>query len=164
VARFAKERIMNSRSTVGVRIVEEIMTKDPVCIDGGTTARELARVLEESEISGVPVTDVQGRIIGVVSRTDLMNRCVEGPFGAGPGMALTSLADGLGGTVADEEMGVVEDFMNPDPITAPPDEPISAIAARMVRDHVHRIVIVDDENLVIGVVTTLDVLSVFPET
>ena len=77
--------------------VEALMTRDPISVSGATTASELAVVLDENEISGVPVVDPLERVIGVVSRTDLLHRCVEGPLGSRPGSFLLSIAEGLGG-------------------------------------------------------------------
>ena len=57
---------------------KDVMTADPVCVSPSTRIRELARVFEEHEISGVPVTDQEGKVIGVVSKTDLIRRCSEG--------------------------------------------------------------------------------------
>ena len=67
------------------RQVSDIMTRDPISVTADTTARELARVLEANEISGVPVVDARDRLIGVASKTDLLRRCVEGPIGSRPG-------------------------------------------------------------------------------
>ena len=139
--------------------VEVLMTRDPVSVSGATTASELAVILDENEISGVPVVDLLERVIGVVSRTDLLRRCVEGPLGSRPGSFLLSIAEGLGGQIDTEMLGVVSEFMNPEPVTATPDEPASAVARRMMDERVHRAIIVDGENHLLGIVTSLDMVS-----
>jgi CBS domain-containing protein len=141
------------------------MTREPVRVSAGTTARELARVLETNEVSGVPVVDSMDRVIGVVSRSDLLHRCVEGPLGSRPGSFLESIAAGLadGGPLDSSGLGTVEEFMSTEPITATADEPVSAVAERMARERVHRVVVVDEKRHVVGIVTSLDVLAVFPK-
>src|SRR5687768_15069231 len=56
------------------RHVGDVMTREPVCATAGDSLRDVARVLDEYEISGVPVIDDQDRLIGVLSRTDLIRR------------------------------------------------------------------------------------------
>ena len=57
----------------------------------------------------------------------------------------------------------VYDFMSVDPITARLDEVVNEIAHRMATERVHRVVVIDDDERVVGVVTTLDLLKVFPD-
>lgn len=140
--------------------IESIMTRNPICVGGATPASELAILLDENEISGAPVIDLQDRIIGVVSKTDLLHRCVEGPLGSRPGSFLSSLGEGLGGEFDTETLGLVSEFMNPEPITATPNESVSTVARRMGSERVHRVVIVDEHLCVLGVVTSLDMLKV----
>jgi CBS domain-containing protein len=52
------------------RIAGDIMTKEPLCAEPATTFRQLARLFEENDISGCPVVDEEGKVIGVVSKTD----------------------------------------------------------------------------------------------
>jgi CBS domain-containing protein len=140
------------------RTIEAIMTRDPVRVGGGTSAAELAAILDDNEISGVPVVDPQDRLIGVVSKTDLLHRCLEGPYGSRPGSLLSSIAEGserFGGG----ELGTVSDFMNPDPVTALAEEPIHAIARKMMDERAHRVIVVDAQRHVVGIVTSLDMLK-----
>jgi CBS domain-containing protein len=148
-------------TTTGSRAktVGELMVADPVRVGGGTTAAELAVILEENCISGVPVVDPQDRVIGVVSRTDLLGRCVEGPLGSRPGSFLSSIGEGLGGEIDTESLGTVSEFMNTDPVTARRKDLAANVARRMVDERVHRVIIVDDGLHPVGIVTTLDLLK-----
>jgi len=153
---------MPSKPLTAARTVKDIMTRHPVCVTGDTSARELARILESNEISGCPVIDTQERVIGVVSKTDLLRRAVEGPLGSRHGGFLETLAEGLSDFPPTDNLGNVEDFMSPEPVTAGPDDPIPGVARRMAAERVHRVVVVDKDRQAIGVVTTLDLLKVFP--
>jgi CBS domain-containing protein len=106
----------------------------------------------------VPVVDTQDRLIGVVSKTDLLHRCLEGPYGSRPGSLLSSIAEGSGRFGAGE-LGTISDFMNPDPVTARPDEPIETIARKMIEERAHRVIVVDAQKHVVGIVTSLDMLK-----
>ena len=155
---------MTSKATTPQQ-VKDIMTADPICVTGDITARELAEILESNQISGVPVLDALERVIGVVSQTDLLRRCVEGPLGSTPGTFSLARAAGLAdGTAMDpHELGTVEEFMTPEPVTASPDESIGVVAHRMAEEHVHRVIVVDDEQHVLGIVTSLDLHKAFPK-
>jgi CBS domain-containing protein len=152
----------NAASTV---VVSEVMTPKPVCVECGTTVRELAELFDENGISGIPVLDGQERVIGVVSKTDLVRRCLEGPQGSRGGdfSGFLALAGAPRPDMDPEDLGVVEDFMTPEPITALADEPISRVARRMAEERVHRVVVVDGNQRVIGILTALDVLDTYPE-
>ncbi len=144
--------------------VSQVMTRNPIAVAGSETLRELARLLTENEISGVPVVDAQERVIGVISRTDLVLQLLQGPEGSVPKPFLESIAGGLayGSDAESEEFGTISDYMNPEPITVTPETPVSEVAHLMAEERVHRIIVVDDGGHLLGIVTTLDVLSVFP--
>jgi CBS domain-containing protein len=149
---------------------EDVMTRDPVCVSPGARIRELARLLEENEISGAPVVDQNGVLVGVVSKTDLIRRCSEG--GGTDDIPPSYLFEILAEHPADvtrpshevmpEPLICVDDFMTVDPITVGPREPVAAIAKLMHTKGIHRVIVVDDENFPIGIITSLDVLGVFP--
>jgi CBS domain-containing protein len=152
---------MSRVTTMKERTIESIMTKNPICVMGATGATELARILDADRISGVPVVDGQDRLIGVVSRTDLLELYVEGPPGRPPGPAATAL--GEAGRRSDA-LGVVSDFMNSEPVTAKPNETIGEVARRMADERVHRVVVVDNGNHVLGIVTSLDMVGVIAKS
>ena len=58
-------------------MVTDLMRKDIVTVRPEDSARILARVLADSEISGVPVVDGGGRVVGVVSATDLVRLAAD---------------------------------------------------------------------------------------
>jgi CBS domain-containing protein len=144
----------------------DIMTPEPLCVNGATTIRELARVFEENEISGAPVVDQEGRVIGVVSKTDLIRRCAEGTDEIPPAYLFEVLSDqgsedSFSEAIAEPSV-CVEDFMTDDPVVVPPGAPASFIARKMVEHRIHRIIVVDEERFPLGIITTLDLLGVFP--
>ena len=54
--------------------VKEIMTKDVITVPSATPVREVANLLSERSVSGVPVVDDEGRVLGVVSELDVVGR------------------------------------------------------------------------------------------
>lgn len=154
------------KTNPAVRTVGEIMSKEPVCADGSMTIRQLARLLEENEISGAPVVGPDGRVIGVVSKSDLIRRATEAV--GEPTYYFESLDDDV--EEDDVRPGLetpasilVEDIMTPEAITAGPGERISDVARRMAEARVHRIIVIDRERFPLGIVTSLDILRIYPE-
>jgi len=144
--------------------VEDIMTRNPITVNLDASVRELAELFDANDISGAPVVDAQARLVGVVSKTDLIHRCIEGPVGSGPDSFFAALAEGFGGTDVDvDSLGTVADFMTSQTVTASVSETLAVIARRMASENVHRVIVVNDDRDVLGVVTTLDLLQHFPE-
>lgn len=145
-------------------LAKQVMTADPICVGPGDAVREVARIFDENSISGAPVVDMQDRLIGIVSKTDILHRALVGPSGSRPSSFFELMAEGLDSdTDLDAgNLGIVEEVMSAEAVTATPEEPAASLARRLAKERVHRIVVVDDTNHPIGIITALDVLNVFP--
>ena len=150
---------------------QDIMTREPVCAEPSTTIRQLARLFEENDISGCPVVDEEGKVIGVVRKTDLIRRCSEGTADIPPAYLFEVVCEQGGGSgegVGDatgpipEPLICVQDFMTESALTVRPGALVHEVAALMADKHIHRVVVVDEEAFPLGMITTLDVLRVFP--
>jgi CBS domain-containing protein len=143
--------------------VKDLMSTSLIAIQPSATPRQLARMLLEHRISGVPVVDHQGRVTGVVSKTDLLQWCMQGGLGFGAGDLLRSLAEGGQGTRVDAvDLGIVADFMTNSPITVRPTQSLCEAARLMAHSRVHRLIVVDDKGSLQGIVTSMDLLKAYP--
>jgi CBS domain-containing protein len=143
----------------------DIMVAEPITVEPAMTLRQLARVFEENEISGAPVVDTDGRVIGVVSKTDLIRRCSECTLAKPPAYLVEALNEEAAHDedVIPEALICVEDFMTADPVTVTPDAPATTVARLMHERRIHRIIVVDDEKFPIGIITSLDMLGAYPQ-
>jgi acetoin utilization protein AcuB len=57
--------------------IEEIMTKDVVTVNENAPIEDAARIMEEKDISGLPVVDDAGRLVGIITQTDIFKVFVE---------------------------------------------------------------------------------------
>lgn len=158
---------MIARSGGGGLRAREIMTSDTIAVRVSDSFQELARTLLGNDISGVPVVDAQQRVIGVASKTDLLQWCLAGGTGLGPDVLLEQLADepfeAKLAELPPDRLGRVEDFMSTDPLTCSPDDSVGTVARRMAEQRVHRIIVVDRQGVLQGVITSLDLLKAFPQ-
>ncbi|HWD08512.1 MAG TPA: CBS domain-containing protein [Actinomycetota bacterium] len=138
----------------------DVMTPDPVTVTGDTPAGEVARILAEKHISGVPVVNEAGQLIGIVTEADLLVKALAEEDLPAPWNVVTS----FGRQERRRYHGhTAADVMSPDPVTVPEDTPVSKVAQLMLRHKVNRLPVVREGHCV-GIVTRNDVLKVFERT
>ena len=151
--------------------VRDIMRTDVVTVRADDTARAFARVLADSEISGAPVVQDDGLLVGVITSTDLL-RVVGEEHDAGS--VRTSYFRDLLPYSSPDWSNVPEDFqdrlselrvedaMTPDVVTVGPDAAARDVARTLRAHHVHRVFVVEDQRL-LGVISAFDVLRLVEE-
>lgn len=149
-------------------LARDIMHRDLVTAEPDQSLAELRHLLIEAHVSGVPVVD-QGRLVGVVSRSDLVRveELVEALDAEVSDEALLEReTDGFSHSTREGFRGFrrrlnelkVKDAMRAQVMTCSPETPVTQVAAEMVRHHVHRIVVVEGDKPV-GIVSTLDIVG-----
>ena len=128
---------------LGLR-VSDIMNKNVVAVLETATIGEASMTLGEHKITGVPVVDSDGQCVGVLSVTDLA--VPENLKGA----ATTS-------SVAPEER--VQNHMSTDVQTIDASATILDAGRVLCREHIHRLVIVDEQRRPLGVMGPLDLVA-----
>ena len=139
----------------------DIMTKEVITATPATSVTEVAALLEKHRISGVPVVDVAGRVVGVITQSDLVARArdLELP----PAIALFDLRLFLETPShfkkrLEKMLGVtVGEVMTPNPISVSPEMPVEEIAALMDRKKVHTLPVLAGGKLV-GVIGKIDLI------
>jgi predicted transcriptional regulator len=146
--------------------VKELMTPDVMTVADDMTTDALARYLVEREISGAPVVDSQGHLIGVVSMTDIgrsMAEPSEGEPSRSSGFYRDIAADltleDLGQRYVEERAATVRDVMTPAIHQVPVTASVAEAARLMVDQHIHRLVVTQGKEPV-GILTSLDLLKV----
>ena len=139
----------------------DIMTKEVLTVSPETSIADLSKTLENRQIGGVPVVDKEGRMVGVITESDLLERArdLEMPPAINildfhfylqiPSHLLRKLEKMLGTSVGD--------CMTPDPVTVAPDTPVSQIAALMAKQKVHTIPVVKAGKIV-GIIGKMDLV------
>jgi CBS domain-containing protein len=138
--------------------VGNFMTRRVVTVHPDSLVRDAARLMLEEKISGLPVTDANGHVLGIVTERDLLRRRTNGP-GSRPPHWLRLMIDkaDIGNDSAHFHDAKVEDVMTRDPLTVTESTPI-AEACRLIEKHgIKRLPVVRDGRLV-GVIARADLL------
>lgn len=126
----------------------DLMTIDPVVVAVDAPIEEAERLILDHEISGLPVVDHDGVLVGVVSQTDFMHL-------ANPD--LQSL-------IHHRASGIrVGEVMSRPPVTVLLSTPLVEAARKMVDERVHRVVVVDDDQRPLGVISAMDFVTLVAE-
>ncbi|MGE3108955.1 MAG: HPP family protein [Vicinamibacterales bacterium] len=133
---------------------EDVMAAEPLRLDASTTIRHLAHVLSESRITGAPVVNQEGDLIGVVLKTDLLRAGSAMAAGCSPAYLFEVLIE-----QGSEDRA--EDFVMQGHVTVTPDTTIATVARLMLDRRIHRVILVDTDKLPAVIITTLDLLDVF---
>ena len=123
--------------------VAELMQSNVRTISSEACVAEVVVSLADAHISGLPVVDKGGRILGVVSASDVLTAEAETE-------SQTMGRDLMEGTS-------VRDIMTPRPYTVAPEEDVREAARQMLYADVHRLFVADGDRLV-GVLSTSDIV------
>lgn len=121
--------------------VREVMTRGTIAVRDDVPLAEAAKLLDKHHISGVPVVDRDGYVVGVLSQTDLLRaRVIDHLWSVFPGLSVRHL-------------------MTAPAVTATEDASIEDAAALMERNQIHRLVVVDaDGRTPVGILSVSDLI------
>ncbi|WPD20846.1 MAG: CBS domain-containing protein [Candidatus Electrothrix aestuarii] len=145
---------------------QDLMTENVIAVTKNTEVRELAKILTENKISGVPVLDEAGKLAGVVTESDLIfqNKKVHIP-------TAVAILDAFFFLESPEKMekemkkmaGVtVGEIYASEVISVQIDTPLDEIATLMAEKNIHTLPVVDQGNLV-GVIGKRDIIRTIAE-
>jgi CBS-domain-containing membrane protein len=155
------------------RVVSDVMQTKVLTVSPGTALPDLERKLLSSRVGALPVVDRDGRLAGIVSRSDVVRQlCLERSLGEAMADAYRDQTDERFAEKAKEDVAVaigkrmeqltVRDVMIRDVLTAEPGLALTKAAQRMIERRVHRLPVVEEGRLV-GILTSLDLVRVMAE-
>lgn len=148
------------------RIAADLMSRAPVSIRVEATIPEAVAALTEKGITAAPVIDEAGRPIGVLSRSDLLIHDRERSEYLTPvpeayeqeERAPREKQPREGFQIVDVDTACVGDIMTPTVFAVGPEMPAQKVIEEMLKLRVHRLFVIDDQGVLIGVVSALDIL------
>lgn len=139
--------------------IGEVMTRDVVSVTPETPLKDVAAVLVERGISGLPVCDADGTVVGVLSEADLLVK-QGGPPERSGGLFTWLVETASAPDLAKLRAHTAGEAMTAPAITVEPDSPVSEAARTMVSLGVNRLPVVEDGRLA-GIVTRADLVRLF---
>jgi CBS domain-containing protein len=140
-------------------VVRDVMTTQVIWVEQDTQFSVIASALRHARVSAFPVLDEAGRVIGVVSESDLLTKlALDGGEDGMPGMLTGILRhkqlEKARGTTAGA-------LMTARPVTVSPDDTVEHAARLMYLRRVKRLPVVDASGRLAGIVSRADVLAVY---
>ncbi|RVU22741.1 CBS domain-containing protein [Streptomyces antnestii] len=137
------------------RNVGELMTREVITVARTTAFKDIVRTLAEHQVSAVPVVDSEGRPLGLISEGDLLRKS------SGQGDYFRSLPKRE--TVPEDKAAALcaEELMSAPPVCAGPDWTVAEAARLMEAQGVKRLLVVDEKDTLLGIVSRRDLLRIF---
>jgi len=152
---------------LGTLTARDVMTKTLICVSADDTIDAAVALLRANRITGAPVVDADGKLVGILSLSDLVQR-EAGPDDSGE--PPVPLAHGHAGATwdlfdvaqpLDAQTGeeLVRDRMSPKVAAVTEGAPLVEVARVMCDGHWHRVPVVDEADKLHGIISTMDVLA-----
>jgi sulfide:quinone oxidoreductase len=137
--------------------VGDVMTRDVVTVRQGSALPATADLLVARKISGVPVLDVEDRLVGIVTEADFLSA-----MNLHGGLVADALETVVRKHRARKGMGtIVDDIMTRSPVTIAENATLARAVELMDRNKIKRLVVTDDQQHVRGIVSRGDLLKLF---
>ncbi|MFF8479414.1 CBS domain-containing protein [Streptomyces antibioticus] len=138
-------------------LVSDVMTHTVVALRDEVAFKDIARTMRRWRVSALPVLDEDGRVVGVVSEADLLPKEMlrDGDpdrFGRSPVRP---------DPAAKADAVVARDLMTAPAVTVRADDTVARAARLMAHRHLKRLPVVDDDGVLLGVVSRSDLIKVF---
>lgn len=114
----------------------DVMIKDVITVNEKTPLKEVTKIFGEKRITGVPVVNDAGELVGVLSETDIIRKTSN----------IGAWSPNLAGQI-----------MTKPAVTVSPDETLQRVCELMQNRRIHRVVVGDDSGIK-GIITTMDIL------
>ena len=136
----------------------DIMTADVHTVLRDSPLKEVAQLMADRRISGVPVLAADKTVIGVISEKDFLSR-----MGAKDGIHVMSIIaecmKGKGCLAAPVRQKTAGDIMTSPAVTVAEDMPLFRIMELFAEKGINRVPVVDRENILKGIVSRADIIS-----
>ncbi|WP_327111164.1 CBS domain-containing protein [Streptomyces sp. NBC_01341] len=126
--------------------VADLMTREVVSVVTSTSFKEVAKLLAQHDISGLPVLDDEDKVVGVVSESDILRHQV------------ILHQQNTSGFVSSEMKVTAAQIMSVPAVTIHPHDTAAGAALLMTRNFIDRLPVVDHHDRIVGIVTRRDLL------
>lgn len=137
--------------------VQDVMTRDVATVSPGASLKEVAEALVRGRISGLPVVDGSGAVLGVVSEADIVGK----EAGARPEKSLLGRLLYGDDDSAKLDARTAAEAMTAPAVTIAEDREVAEAARTILDQGVNRLPVVDSAGKLVGIVTRADLVRAF---
>ena len=138
------------------------MTETVITVEPNTPLRDLALIFLDHNISGVPVVDTDGRVLGIATESDLIFHSkrlkVPAVLPILDSFILLDSPEKIEKELRKIGAASVEDIYSSPAITITPDTALDEIASLMTEKKIHTLPVVDDTGAMLGIVGKKDII------
>jgi predicted transcriptional regulator len=117
-------------------LASDVMIKDVVVISETAPLKEVTHLFSERKITGAPVVNTQGELVGVLSETDIIRKS---------------------NSIGAWSPNTAGQIMTKPPVTVPPETTLKRVCELMYNRRIHRVVVAEGRQIR-GIITTMDIL------
>jgi len=144
------------------KYVEEVMTREVVTLSPDMSVAEAWQKMLETLIKALPVVNNNGAVVGMLTDGDLLERAgLQQRLSVAAKLDVSTLKDEIAGLVASPIM--VSNVMSKPAITVHAKDSLGLAAARMAKEGVKRLPVLDENSRLVGVLSRVDVLRLVTE-
>ena len=145
--------------------IKDVMSRDVVSLSAADSIHEALVLMGENRVSALPVVDNHNHCVGILSTSDLvdMTRDVDDDLYHLDLVDPTSrrfLLDKLSHNMGNE---TVQSYMSETVATVKPETTLATATREMLRNRIHHLPVVDNNDHLVGIISTMDILSEFAD-
>ncbi len=145
-----------NRLTKSVK-ASDVMTRDVAFVAPDTPLKEVAEIMAQRKISGVPVVAADGTVVGMISEKDFLTS-----MGSGEATSVMEVVaqclQGKGCLAAPVRARLAKDIMSAPAITCRENAPVLQVADLLTRRHINRVPVLNSECRLVGIISRADVV------
>lgn len=157
------ENVIDLVASSGIKLKKELVVADimgdqPITVTPDRTLKEVANILFKHRISGLPVVDHEGHVIGEITNRDLIRAAMPDYRALITNLALTYEAEPFENLLKQEDNITVGELMSSEVYTVEEDASVTEVAAMMLFKDLYRVPVVRDKKIV-GLVVISDMVA-----
>lgn len=142
------------------QVAKDIMTKHVATIRSQETVHDALLLMAENRLATLPVVNQSGKCVGMISQSDIVAEAREKDVEDTEVTSRNAMDLLFGGVLLDEITNErVDDIMSEKIVMAAPDEPVTEVADKMLEAEIHHIPVVDGNDRLVGIISTMDILA-----
>lgn len=141
--------------------VSEIMTRRSETLTPADTIKDALNLMYECKLTTIPIVDVENRCVGILSKSDLTEMFIQEDSELANSIDADYFSlDRMHRTLNTSDTRKVKELMTFDVTTVEAAQTIPKACQLMLKHQIHHLPVVNDDNVVVGIVSTFDIIKV----